>query len=156
MLGHSQGSCSVKYPKNRLSCWQQLAETFLPIPMQQFSKFLTSPGMLCGTACLLPCNNSPIAQVQLRGLQGRIEGSDKVFNYWRKKYLLGFGLAYMLITQSYLAQYLGSSCQSPNWGVGRQRHRSLPKRSVLLLWYYMALFWQISFYCWQSHFHSWS
>lgn len=89
MLGHSQGSCSVKYPKNRLSCWQQLAETFLPIPMQQFSKFLTSPEMLCGTACLLPCNNSPIAQVQVRGLQGRIEGSDKVFNYWRKKYLLG-------------------------------------------------------------------
>lgn len=38
-------------------------------PMWHFSQSLTSPEMLCGTACLLPCSNSPAAQVQAHGLK---------------------------------------------------------------------------------------
>lgn len=38
-------------------------------PIWHFSECLTSPEMLCGTACLLPCSNSPAAQVQVHGLR---------------------------------------------------------------------------------------
>lgn len=57
-------------------------------PLQRFSEFLTSPGMLCGTACRLPCSNSPAAQVRVRGLQQKIEKSGKLLNYWRKNICL--------------------------------------------------------------------
>lgn len=77
-------------------------------------------------------------------------------NSLKKDCLLSFDLAHTLVMQSYLAQYPGNSCQSPNWGAELQHHRNLPKHSVLLLWYCMALSWQISFCCSQSHSHSWS
>lgn len=48
--------------------------------VKHFSEFLTSPGMLCGTACLLPCSNSPAAQVRVHGLQQKIEKSGKLLN----------------------------------------------------------------------------
>lgn len=40
MLGHSQGSCSVKYPPNRFNTQQQLEEKFLSIPSNISVNFL--------------------------------------------------------------------------------------------------------------------
>lgn len=40
MLGHFQGSCSVKYPLNRFKTQQRLEEKFLPIPCNISVNFL--------------------------------------------------------------------------------------------------------------------